>query len=32
VSSNPVTIYRVTGAKSNTYRVIVPPKSLVKIA
>ena len=32
VTSNPVTIYVVKGGKSTTYRVIVPPKSLVKIA
>jgi branched-chain amino acid transport system substrate-binding protein len=32
VTSNPVTIYIVKGGKSTTYRVIVPPKSLVKIA
>jgi len=30
VTSNPVTIYKVTGGKSVTYRVIVPPKALVK--
>jgi branched-chain amino acid transport system substrate-binding protein len=32
VTSNPVTIYVVKSGKSTTYRVIVPPKSLVKIA
>jgi branched-chain amino acid transport system substrate-binding protein len=32
VTSNPVTIYRVKGGKSTTYRVIVPTKSLVKAA
>ena len=32
VTSNPVTIYRVKGGKSTTYRVIVPPKTLVKAA
>jgi branched-chain amino acid transport system substrate-binding protein len=32
VTSNPVTIYRVKGGKSTTYRVIVPPKALVKAA
>jgi branched-chain amino acid transport system substrate-binding protein len=32
VTSNPVTIYVVKGGKSTTYRVIVPPKALVKIA
>jgi branched-chain amino acid transport system substrate-binding protein len=32
VTSNPVTIYRIKGGKSTTYRVIVPPKSLVKAA
>jgi branched-chain amino acid transport system substrate-binding protein len=32
VTSNPVTIYQVKGGKTTTYRVIVPPKSLVKIA
>ncbi|HEY6960778.1 MAG TPA: branched-chain amino acid ABC transporter substrate-binding protein [Gaiellaceae bacterium] len=32
VTSNPVTIYRVVGGKSTTYKVIVPPKSLVKAA
>jgi branched-chain amino acid transport system substrate-binding protein len=32
VTSNPVTIYRIKGGKSTTFRVIVPPKSLVKIA
>jgi branched-chain amino acid transport system substrate-binding protein len=32
VSSNPVTIYKVTGGKALTLKVIVPPKSLVKAA
>jgi branched-chain amino acid transport system substrate-binding protein len=32
VTSNPVTIYQVKGGKSTTFRVIVPPKALVKIA
>ena len=32
VTSNPVTIYKITGGKSTTYKVIVPPKSLVQIA
>ena len=32
VTSNPVTIYKVKGGKSTTFTVIVPPKSLVKIA
>jgi len=32
VTANPVTIYQVKGGKSTTYKVIVPPKSLVKIA
>jgi branched-chain amino acid transport system substrate-binding protein len=32
VTSNPVTIYRIKGGKSTTYRVIVPPRSLVKVA
>jgi branched-chain amino acid transport system substrate-binding protein len=32
VTSNPVTIYVVKSGKSATFRVIVPPKSLVKIA
>jgi len=32
VTSNPVTIYKVKGGKSTTYKVIVPPKSLVKAA
>jgi branched-chain amino acid transport system substrate-binding protein len=32
VTSNPVTIYRVKGGKSTTFRVIVPPKTLVKAA
>ncbi|HST14889.1 MAG TPA: branched-chain amino acid ABC transporter substrate-binding protein [Gaiellaceae bacterium] len=32
VTSNPVTIYKVKGGKSTTYKVIVPPKALVKAA
>ena len=32
VTANPVTIYKITGGKSTTLKVIVPPKSLVKIA
>jgi len=32
VTSNPVTIYKITGGKSTTLKVIVPPKSLVKVA
>jgi branched-chain amino acid transport system substrate-binding protein len=32
VTANPVTIYRIKGGKSTTYKVIVPPKSLVKSA
>jgi len=32
VTSNPVTIYKVKGGKSTTYKVIVPPKSIVKSA
>jgi branched-chain amino acid transport system substrate-binding protein len=32
VTANPVTVYRVKGGKSTTYKVIVPPKSLVKAA
>ena len=32
VTSNPVSIYKITGGKSTTYKVIVPPKSLVQIA
>jgi branched-chain amino acid transport system substrate-binding protein len=32
VTSNPVTIYRVKSGKSVTFKVIVPPKSLVKSA
>jgi branched-chain amino acid transport system substrate-binding protein len=32
VTSNPVTIYRVKGGKSTTFKVIVPPKTLVKAA
>ena len=32
VTANPVTIYKVKGGKSTTYRVIVPPNSLVKAA
>jgi ABC-type branched-subunit amino acid transport system substrate-binding protein len=32
VTANPVTIYKVKGGKSTTYKVIVPPNSLVKSA
>lgn len=32
VTANPVTIYKVVGGKSTTYKVIVPPKTLVKSA
>jgi branched-chain amino acid transport system substrate-binding protein len=32
VTANPVTIYKLTGGKAVTYKVIVPPKALVKIA
>ncbi|HEV8463165.1 MAG TPA: branched-chain amino acid ABC transporter substrate-binding protein [Gaiellaceae bacterium] len=32
VTANPVTIYQVKNGKSTTYKVIVPPASLVKIA
>src|SRR6185437_12619670 len=32
VTANPVTIYRVKGGKSTTFKVIVPPKSIVKAA
>jgi branched-chain amino acid transport system substrate-binding protein len=32
VTANPVTIYKVKGGKSTTYKVIVPPKTLVKSA
>ena len=32
VTSNPVTIYKISGGKSTTLKVIVPPKSLVKTA
>ena len=32
VTANPVTIYKVVGGKSTTFKVIVPPKSLVKSA
>jgi branched-chain amino acid transport system substrate-binding protein len=32
VTANPVTIYRIKSGKSTTYRVIVPPKSLVKVS
>jgi len=31
-TSNPVTVYRVVGGKSTTFKVITPPTSLVKIA
>jgi branched-chain amino acid transport system substrate-binding protein len=32
VTSNPVTIYRVKGGQTTTFKVIVPAKSLVKVA
>jgi branched-chain amino acid transport system substrate-binding protein len=32
VTANPVTIYKVVGGKSTTFKVIVPPKNLVKSA
>jgi len=32
VTANPVTIYKIKGGKSTTYKVIVPPNSLVKSA
>ena len=32
VTANPVTIYKIKGGKTTTLKVIVPPKSLVKIA
>jgi branched-chain amino acid transport system substrate-binding protein len=32
VTANPVTIYKVTGGKSTTLKVIVPPTALVKTA
>jgi ABC-type branched-subunit amino acid transport system substrate-binding protein len=32
VTSNPVTIYRVKGGKTTTYKVVVPAKALVKAA
>ena len=32
VTANPVTIYKISGGKSTTLKVIVPPKSLVKTA
>jgi branched-chain amino acid transport system substrate-binding protein len=32
VTSNPVTIYRVKSGKTTTFKVIVPPKALVKTA
>jgi branched-chain amino acid transport system substrate-binding protein len=32
VTANPVTIYKIAGGKSTTYKVIVPPKTLVKAA
>jgi len=32
VSANPVTIYKIKSGKTTTYKVIVPPKSLVKVA
>ncbi|HET7137505.1 MAG TPA: branched-chain amino acid ABC transporter substrate-binding protein [Gaiellaceae bacterium] len=31
VTANPVTIYRVKAGKTTTFKVIVPPKSLVKV-
>jgi branched-chain amino acid transport system substrate-binding protein len=31
VTANPVTIYRVKSGKTTTFKVIVPPKSLVKV-
>jgi branched-chain amino acid transport system substrate-binding protein len=32
VTKNPVTIYKVKGGKATTFKVIVPPKSIVKAA
>jgi branched-chain amino acid transport system substrate-binding protein len=32
VTANPVTIYQIKGGKSTTYKVIVPPNALVKVA
>jgi len=32
VTSNPVTIYKVSGKTAPTFKVITPPKSLVKVA
>jgi ABC-type branched-subunit amino acid transport system substrate-binding protein len=32
VTANPVTIYRIKSGKSTTFKVIVPPNSLVKAA
>ena len=32
VTSNPVTIYKIKGGKSTVFKVIVPPKTLVKAA
>ena len=32
VTANPVTIYKIKGGKSTTYKVIVPSKALVKAA
>jgi branched-chain amino acid transport system substrate-binding protein len=32
VTANPVTIYKIKGGKSTTYKVIVPPATLVKAA
>jgi branched-chain amino acid transport system substrate-binding protein len=32
VTSPAVTIYRVKGGKSTTYKVIIPPKALIKVA
>jgi len=31
-TSNPVTIYQIKGGKSTTFKVIIPPTSLVKAA
>jgi branched-chain amino acid transport system substrate-binding protein len=32
VTANPVSIYQIKGGKSTTYKVIVPPNALVKVA
>ena len=32
VTANPVTIYKIKGGKSTTFKVIVPPNALVKAA